>query len=395
MTLAILDDVVPRAPAASRRAVALDRWLLSPWGGFLTVAVVLYFGMYKLVGGVAAGSLVDWLESAVFDGPAALACASFVRDVIPWRPLQDMVVGPYGLVTVGLRYAFAIVLPIVSVFFLVFAVLEDSGYLPRLALLMDRGLKRIGLSGRAVIPLVLGFGCGTMATLVTRTLETRRERVIATLLLALAVPCSAQLGVVLGILSVSPAAVGIWALTLLGVFVTVGWAAARLVPGAPPSLYLELPPLRLPLLRNVLVKTGTRTRWYLAEVVPLFLLASVLLWFGDWTGLLEAATAALVPVVRLVSLPDAAAPAFLYGFFRRDFGAAGLYDLASRGALSVPALTTAAIVITLFVPCIAQFVMMRRERGLRTALAVLVTATVVAFAVGGVIGWALRLGGWS
>ncbi len=394
MTMAILDAVVPAAPS-SRHTAALDRVLLSPWGGSLVVALVLYLGMYKLVGGVAAGSVVDWIESAVFDGPAARWFAGAVRDVVPWRAVQDLVVGPYGLVSVGLRYAFAIVLPIVSVFFLVFAVLEDSGYLPRLALLMDRGLKRIGLSGRAVIPLVLGFGCGTMATLVTRTLETRRERLIATLLLALAIPCSAQLGVVLGILSVSPAAVGIWALTLLAVFTAVGWAAARLVPGAPPSLFLELPPLRVPLVRNVLVKTGTRTRWYLAEVVPLFLLASVLLWFGDLTGLLDAATAALVPVVRLVSLPDAAAPAFLYGFFRRDFGAAGLYDLAARGALSVPALTTAAIVITLFVPCVAQFVMMQRERGLRTALTVLVTATVVAFAVGGVIGWALRLGGWS
>jgi len=395
MTLAILDDVVPSAPPAARRTAALDRWLLSPLGGFLVVALVLYGGMYKLVGGVAAGSAVDWLERTVFDGPAGQAFAVLVRDVVPWRVVQDLIVGPYGLVTIGVRYAFAIVLPIVGTFFLVFAVLEDSGYLPRLALLMDRGLKRIGLSGRAVIPLVLGFGCGTMATLVTRTLETRRERLIATLLLALAVPCSAQLGVVLGILSVSPAAVGIWALTLLGVFIAVGWVAARLVPGAPPSLYLELPPLRLPLLRNVLVKTATRTRWYLAEVVPLFLLASVLLWFGDWSGLLVRATAALVPVVRLVSLPDAAAPAFLYGFFRRDFGAAGLYDLAAHGLLSIPALTTAAIVITLFVPCIAQFVMMRRERGLRTAVAVLVTATVVAFAVGGAIGWALRLGGWS
>ena len=395
MTLAILDEVVPGGLPAAGRTAALDRWLLSPWSGFAIVAAVLYFGMYRLVGGVAAGRVVDWLESTIFDGAAGRTLTALVQRVVPWSAIQDLIVGPYGLVTLGLRYAVAIVLPIVSVFFLVFAVLEDTGYLPRLALLMDRGLKRIGLSGRAVIPLVLGFGCGTMATLVTRTLETRRERLIATLLLALAVPCSAQLGVVLGILSVSPAAVGIWAATLAGVFIAVGWAAARLMPGAPPSFYLELPPLRLPLLRNVLVKTGTRTRWYLAEVLPLFLLASVLLWAGERTGLLARATAALVPVVRLVSLPDAAAPAFLYGFFRRDFGAAGLYDLAAHGALSVPALTTAAIVITLFVPCIAQFVMMRRERGLRTALAVLMTATVVAFVVGGAVGWALRLVGWT
>jgi len=106
---------------------------------------------------------------------------------------------PHGLLTLGVRYAVAIILPIVGAFFLFFSILEDSGYFPRLALLLDRGFKQLGLSGRAVIPMVLGFACDTMATMVTRTLETRRERVLATLLLALAVPCSAQLGVILAL----------------------------------------------------------------------------------------------------------------------------------------------------------------------------------------------------
>jgi ferrous iron transport protein B len=137
-------------------------------------------------------------------------------------------------------------------------------------------------------------------------------------------------------------------------------------------------------------------RWYFAEILPLFLLASVLLWLGDLTGALRGATHLLEPLVRAISLPDAAAPAFLYGFFRRDFGAAGLYDLARSGVLGPAALTTAAVTITLFVPCVAMFLVMRRERGLRTALAVLATATTVAFAVGGAVGWVLRaVGGWA
>jgi ferrous iron transport protein B len=310
--------------------------------------------------------------------------------------VRGLVTGPYGLISLGVRYAVAIVLPIVSAFFLVFALLEDSGYLPRLALLMDRSLKRVGLSGRAVIPLVLGFGCNTMATLVTRTLETKRERVIATLLLALAIPCSAQLGVVLGILSVWPGAVAVWALVLVLVFLAVGRLAALFLPGEPPSFYLELPRLRLPKPSNVLRKTGARVRWYFAEILPLFLLASVLLWAGDLTGVLSRATALLVPLVRLIGLPAETAPAFLYGFFRRDFGAAGLYELAKRGLLTPASLTTAAITITLFVPCIAQFLVMRKERGLKVALSVLVAATTIAFAVGGLVGWLLRnLGGWT
>ncbi len=396
MALALLDGVVPVAPAArGRRDARLDRVLLSPWTGLPLVALVLYLGFYRFVGTFGAGTLVGWIENTLFDRWLTPPATALVHAVLPWAPAQALVTGPYGLFTLALRYAVAIVLPIVGTFFLVFALLEDCGYLPRLALLLDRGLKRLGLSGRAVIPLVLGFGCNTMATLVTRTLETRRERVIVTLLLALAIPCSAQLGVVLGILSVHPGAVAVWAVVLLGVFVVVGALAARLLPGEPPSFYLELPPLRAPAARNVLLKTATRVRWYFAEILPLFVLASVVLWLGDLTGALRAATHLLEPAVRLIGLPDAAAPAFLYGFFRRDFGAAGLYDLARAGALGPAALTTAAVTITLFVPCVAQFRMMRKERGLRTALAVLVTATTVAFAVGGSVGWVLRaVGGW-
>ena len=396
MALALLDGVIPDGDrAAGGGAGLLDRLALSPWTGLPIVALVLYAGFYELVGRFGAQTAVDWLDHVVFARWVAPLAAA-VTGLIPWQAVRDLVNGPYGLVNLGLRYAFAIVLPIVTAFFLVFALLEDSGYLPRLALLLDRALKKVGLSGRAVIPLVLGFGCNTMATLVTRTLETRRERVIATLLLALAIPCSAQLGVVLGILSAWPGAVVVWGLTLVVVFLAVGRLAALFLPGEPPSFYLELPRLRAPKAGNVLRKTGARVRWYFAEILPLFLLASVILWAGELTGLLQRATGVLVPLVRLIGLPAEAAPAFLYGFFRRDFGAAGLYDLAHRGLLSPAALTTAAVTITLFVPCIAQFLVMKKERGLRVAAGVLVVATTIAFAVGGLVGWLLRsLGGWA
>jgi len=399
MALALLDGVAPAGDLVSPGAGAgriLDRLVLSPWTGFLVVALVLYFGFYKFVGGFGAQTAVDWIDRVLFGRWLAPAADAAARAVIPWPLVRELFTGPYGLLSLGVRYAVAIVLPIVSAFFLVFALLEDSGYLPRLALLLDRALKKVGLSGRAVIPLVLGFGCNTMATLVTRTLETKRERVIATLLLALAIPCSAQLGVVLGILSVWPGAVTVWALVLILVFLAVGRLAALFLPGEPPSFYLELPRLRWPRVGNVLRKTGARVQWYFAEILPLFLLASVLLWAGDLTGVLTRATNLLVPLVRLIGLPPAAAPAFLYGFFRRDFGAAGLYELARHGLLSPAALTTAAVTITLFVPCIAQFLVMKKERGLKVAASVLVVATTVAFAVGGLVGWLLRaVGGWA
>jgi ferrous iron transport protein B len=263
-----------------------------------------------------------------------------------------------------------------------FAVLEDSGYLPRLAMLADRVCKRIGLSGRAVIPLVLGLGCDTMATLVTRVLESRRERVIATFLLALAIPCSAQLGVILGLLSGSVAALAIWGGVVLGVFLLSGYLAAKILPGEAARFYLEIPPMRWPSAKNVALKTYSRLKWYALEVIPVFLLASVLIWLGQLTHLFQLALVALRPGVVLLGLPETAADAFLFGFFRRDYGAARIFDVHSSGAIAGVPLVVAMVTITLFIPCIAQFLVMVRERGTKTALAVAAIILPVAFGVG-------------
>lgn len=367
----------------------LGRLLSRPLTGIPILLVVLWLGLYEFVGGFGAGTLVDWLEGPLFEGMINPWLESLFQG-IPWPEVRSLYVGEYGLLTLGLRYAVAIILPIVGAFFLFFSVLEDSGYFPRLALLVDRLFKRIGLNGRAVIPIVLGFACDTMATMVTRTLETRRERVLATLLLALAIPCSAQLGVILAILAGSPVALGIWAAVMTGSFLLVGWLGARVLPGRPATFHMEVPPLRLPRPGNVVVKTLTRMHWYFLEVLPLFLLASVLLWVGDLTGLLDMGLAALAPVVEVLGLPAEASRVFLFGFFRRDYGAAGLFDLHDAGLLSLVQLTVAAVTLTLFVPCVAQFLMMLKERGVRTALGMFAFATAFAFAVGFVLNGALR-----
>jgi ferrous iron transport protein B len=232
-----------------------------------------------------------------------------------------------------------------------------------------------------------------MATMVTRTLETRRERIIACFLLALAVPCSAQLGVMLGLLAGHPYAMLAWAGVVSGVFLLAGLLAARLMPGQGPSFYMELPPLRLPRLGNVAVKTYTRIVWYFREVLPLFVLASILIWAGRATGLFDLAVRGLKPVVHLLGLPDEAAVAFLFGFFRRDYGAAGLFDLHKGGAMTGNQLAVAAITLTLFLPCIAQFLMMKKEHGTRLALAMGAGIFVLAFVVGGLANLLLNVMG--
>lgn len=360
----------------------LSRWAVNPLTGAPLLVVVLYYGLYEFVGVFGAGTLVDLLEGKLFEGVFNPWITGLVKSIVPWPIIQELFVGEYGIITLGLRYAVGIILPIVATFFLFFSVLEDSGYFPRLALLVDRLFKKVGLTGRAVIPMVLGFGCDTMATMVTRTLETVRERVIATVLLALAIPCSAQLGVILALLSKTPGALLVWSLCLLAIFLLIGLLAAKIMPGETPMFYMELPPMRLPQFSNVMTKTYTRMQWYFMEILPLFIVASVLLWLGKVTHFFERLVDWMAPVMTSIGLPREAAVAFIFGFFRRDYGAAGLYDLQKKGLMDPRQLVVAAVTLTLFVPCVAQFLMMKKERGTKVALGIGLFVSLVAFASG-------------
>ncbi|WHH61616.1 ferrous iron transporter B [Petroclostridium sp. X23] len=371
----------------------VSRLTMNPITGIPILLIILYYGLYQFVGVFGAGTVVDFLEANIFEAYINPWVNNIVSSYIPWAWLQDLLANEYGIITMGVRYAIAIILPIVGTFFLVFSIIEDSGYLPRLAMLVDIVFKKIGLNGRAVIPMTLGFGCDTMATMVSRTLETKRERTISTLLLALAIPCSAQLGVILALLSGSSKTMAVWVIFITFIFLFIGYLTSKIIPGDKPSFYMEVPPLRLPKLSNVLSKTYARMQWYLAEVMPLFIFASVLIWFGNITGLFGIIITAMGPIVNLIGLPDQAAEAFIFGFFRRDFGAAGLYDLQMSGALSPRQLVVAAATLTLFVPCVAQFTMMIKERGTKTGIAMAAFIFPFAFIAGFVLNWILVVTG--
>lgn len=368
----ILENVIEKQTVPNQRSMneKLSRLTMNPLTGIPILIFILYWGLYKFLGEFGSGTVVDFLEGTVFEGyinPFLIDC---FQKWIPWTPLQNLFVGEYGLLTLGLRYSLAIILPIVALFFFMFSLLEDSGYLPRLSMLVDRLFKSIGLSGRAIIPMVLGLGCDTMATLVTRTLPTKKERIIATLLLALAVPCSAQLGVIIALLGKNLNALLIWFLVISFVFLFIGFLSKLAIKGESPSFYMEIPPLRLPLLSNILIKTFSRIQWYLIEIIPMFLLASVFIWLGELTGIFNILIQLLSEPVKSLGLPEAAAPIFLFGFFRRDYGASGLFDLNQTGALSELQLIVACVALTLFLPCIAQFLMNVKERGLKTGISI-------------------------
>jgi ferrous iron transport protein B len=384
----------PRAEGAGRPrrrlSRVLDRATTHRVWGVPVLAAVLYLS-YLFVGVFGAKTLVDLLENGLFGKIISPAATAAANRWIPWALLRDLLVGPYGVITMALAYSLALVLPIVGTFFLAFGVLEDSGYLPRLAVMVNRLFKSMGLNGKAVLPMVLGLGCDTMATLTTRILETKRERLIVILLLALGVPCSAQLSVVMAMLSgLSLPAVLIWAGVVLGVIALVGRLAAAVLPGRGSDFVLELPPLRAPKIGNIVVKTLARIEWYLKEAVPLFVLGTLILFAADRLRLLGALERLAEPVVTgWLGLPRETATAFVVGFLRRDFGAAGLFELARHGRLSPEQIVVSMVTITLFIPCIANFFMIVKERGWKTALAIAAFITPVALGVGGAVHWAL------
>ena len=347
----------------------LSRLCTSPVTGIPVLLVALWFGLYQFVGVFGGGTLVKLLEDGLFGSRINPWVVRHVEALVPWRWLSDLFVGQYGIWTLGVTYAVALIFPIVGTFFLAFSVLEDTGYFPRLAMLIDRVFKSIGLNGKAVIPIVLGFGCDTMATIVTRILETTRERILVTFLLSLAIPCSAQIGVMTALLSGHPAAFVLWAGIMLGIFMIAGYAAAKVLPGEPARFAMELPPLRWPSPPNIAMKTYARIQWYFLEVFPLFVVASFFIWLGRLTGAFDLAIRAMQPAVRLLGLPSSAAEAFLFGFFRRDYGAAGLYRLQHSGGLSGNQLLVAVVTLTIFLPCVAQFLMVKKERGWKMAVA--------------------------
>jgi ferrous iron transport protein B len=381
---------VPLRRRVRRVADRLEPLTTHPVWGYPILAAILALA-YLFVGRFGAGTLVDFVETNLFEAFINPGATRIIDTFLPVPFVRDLLVGPYGVITMALTYAIAIVLPVVITFFTLFGILEDSGYLPRLAVMLHRTFRRMGLNGKAVLPMVLGLGCDTMATLTTRVLETKKERMIVTILLALGIPCSAQLGVIMAMLGrLGPSATFLWLGVTLATIFLVGFLASKVVPGNTGDFIVELPPMRVPRASNILIKVLARTEWYLKEAVPLFVLGTLLLYVLDVTHLLATLQRALSPlVVTLLGLPAEASNAFVIGFLRRDYGAAGLFAMQRDGALNATQTVVALTVITLFIPCIASFLVMIRERGKRAAFAIAAFVTAYAFGIGALLNWIL------
>lgn len=355
------------------------------------IALFILLLTYFFVGWFGAGFLVDLLEGKLF-GELILPPLESLVERIPWEWLRELLTGQFGLLTIGLTLSLAIVLPVLATFFFAFALMEDSGYLPRLSLLTDRMLRKIGLNGKGVLPLIMGLSCVTMAVLTTRMLDSRKQRIIATFLLILTVPCAPMLSVMMVLL----ADLSIWAtVTLFGMlilqFLFVGVLANVLIPGERADFILELPPLRAPRIRNTLIKTGHQIGWFLKEAIPYFLLGSFILYLFDQFGALQLFREALEPVSeRLLGLPAESADVFFMTMVRREAGAALLAQQASTGLYDGVQVVVTLLVMTLMIPCINSVLVMYKERGGWVASAILVTVVLYALLVGGLVNATLR-----
>ncbi len=367
--------------------------LLNPVVAFISMLAILA-ALYQVIGIWVAGDLVDFTEGKIMLGqdsgtwPGIVpVMQGVIRQVFAEGGFMYTVLGgEFGVLTMSVQYIFGVLFPLVLGFYVYISILEDCGYLPRIAVISDGLLNRIGLNGRAVIPLILGLGCVTMATVSTRVLTSNRERTIASTILAITIPCSAQLGVLIALMAKAGGlrAWAVYCAALFAILIVLGTALNKLLPGRSTSLILDLPPMRMPSLKNIARKTWVRTVVFLKEAAPLFMLGSLLVAVLQATGLLVAIQTALGPAIKAVlHLPAETAQVFIMGLVRRDFGAAGLYFMTDR--ITPEQLLTCLMVITLFVPCFASAMVIWKERGVKEGVAVLLGSWGLAFGVGALL----------
>ena len=369
---------------------------VKPFSG-LVIALVVLAGAFLTVRFIGE-SLIGYLFNPFFNGLWApvisriselLGSGGIVHDVLIGKIIGGRVdfVQSFGLLTSGLYVPFAMVLPYIVSFYLVLGLLEDTGYLPRLAVLMDTIMHRVGLHGYAIIPTLLGFGCNVPAVLATRILESKRERFIAATLISIAIPCAALQAMILGLVGTRGGQyVALVYGTLLLVWIVLGFILNKAVKGFSPELLIEIPPYRLPRLGATLQKLWMRTYGFLAEAIPIILGAIIAINILYFVGLFEVIADVTAPVVTgLLGLPKEAVTALLIGMLRKDVAVGMLAPLS----LTTDQLVVGCVVLAMFFPCIATFVVLLKELGPISTLKSFSIMILVALTTGGLLNWAL------
>jgi ferrous iron transport protein B len=290
----------------------------------------------------------------------------------------------------ALAASLAIAIPYILVFFIFLAVLEDVGYLSRVAVLLDRHAHLIGLHGRSLIPLLFGYGCSVPAIMATRALPMKKERIITIVLITL-VPCSARTAIILGVAATYagiPYALAIYLISFV-LIIAAGRLLRSTVPGRTAGFVLEIPLVRRPALVPILKKTWLRMKEFLYIAVPLLVAGSILFGWLELTGLSRFVEAPLAPItVGILGLPAFASICLIYGVLRKEM-AMEMLAIASGTFVFSAVMTPVQIfvfclVVTLYVPCLATFGVIARELNVRWAVGISIFTLVLALVVGGI-----------
>jgi ferrous iron transport protein B len=368
-------------PASKSKLDKLSDLTLRPRTG-IPIMIAVLGGMF-----LAVVVLGGFLESTLISAYHAIVGNFFID-------LGRMLGGELGEalgrgVDLSLQAILSIVIPYIVVFYLMLGVLEDTGYIPRMVVLLDGAMHKIGLHGRAIIPMIIGMGCNVPGILATRVMESRRERFILAVITVMAVPCSAQTAIIIG--TVGNNAGILWALAiyaiLLGILLLLGLMMHRFMRFEPTSLALEIPDLSVPRWRNVFWKTGSRTREFFVLAFPLLLAGSLVLEVLMQYNVLNALVDPLAPfTLGLLGLPPVIIIALLFGVLRKEMAMQLLVVLFGTAELSAvmssEQMFTFALIMATYVPCLAAFAMLTKEFGLKDALKVTGASTLLAFGLG-------------
>ncbi|MDF1556575.1 MAG: ferrous iron transport protein B [ANME-2 cluster archaeon] len=352
----------------------------SRWG--LSIFAVMMLAMFYIVFNV--GGYLEILIVDIFETYLIIPVSSALSGVHP------LAAGAIIFGLLGVEAGFAIVIPFIGTFYIFLALMEDSGYLPRAAFLLDRYMHRLGLHGRAIIPLLLGYGCNVPAIMAARTLNTRRERVITIAMTALT-PCSARTVIIMGLVGVF---VGFWAamsiyLIELVIILLTGWMLGKGLPGEQMGFIMEMPPMRYPDVQVIAKKTWLRMKGFVYVAFPILIVGSSFLGIVDTLGLLDAFEEISKPIfVVFLGLPAYAATAFIFGILRKEMALEILAVLAGT-AVFIDVMTPLqiyifALVATIYIPCAATIAVIGKELGWRDMVLISGFTIVLSIVVGGV-----------
>jgi ferrous iron transport protein B len=372
-------DIVSQAQSLSHRH---HRWYENledasshrVWG--IVIALLVLFATFWFVRFVGEG-IIGYVADPLFEGlwtpvlaklSIALGAGGFWHDILIGNLIGGEIVylQSFGLLSTGLYIPLAVVLPYIIAFYLALGILEDVGYLPRLAVLMDTIMHRLGLHGYAIIPTILGFGCNVPGIMATRILESRKQRFIAATLISIAVPCAALQAMIIGL--VGQQGLGYVAMVYGSLFISwviIGLILNRAVKGFNPELLVEIPPYRLPSLRVIGEKLWLRVSGFIKEALPIVLGTVLVVNILYTLGVFNAIADITAPVLTgLWGLPKETITALVVGFLRKDVAIGMLAPLA----LTAKQLVISSTVLAMFFPCVATFVILARELGIRDLL---------------------------